>query len=390
MTSLRNLLLLALPLVWISCKGSDNGPDPDPNPGPGPGPGTGPTTLSYIYAEGTYGYEVYRIPAIVRTKKGTLLAFAEARRKKSNGDSGDIDMVVKRSENNGQTWSYMTTIWDDDANTCGNPVPIVDEETGQIHLLMTWNNGADTWGTLTGGTGKDTRRPYYTSSSDDGKTWSAPVEITSSVKKAHWDWYATGPVHGIQLKNGAKKGRLIAPCYYTYRLDGARKDYSQLIYSDDHGQTWMKGDTTSLGQVGECTVEELKDGKIMVNFRTAAGSARRYAISSDGGETLDAVKTDYTLTDPQCQGSLLSVTPAGQHMLFFANAASTERVNMTVKMSTDEGKNWLKQYRAWSGPSAYSDMAQVSDTSIALVFEGGQGRPYEGIAFEIIPFNKFR
>src|SRR5690606_9994976 len=151
------------------------------------------------YAEGTYGYEVYRIPAIVRTKKGTLLAFAEARKKKSNGDSGDIDMVVKRSENNGQTWSYMTTIWDDGANTCGNPVPIVDEETGQIHLLMSWNSGADTWGTPTGGTGKDTRRPYYTSSSGGGKTWSTPVEITSSVKKAHWAWYATGPVHGIQL-----------------------------------------------------------------------------------------------------------------------------------------------------------------------------------------------
>ncbi|GAA0542822.1 sialidase family protein [Chitinophaga japonensis] len=389
MTSLKNLLMLVLPVLWLSCKGSDNPPAPNPAPEPGPGPGTGVTTLSYIYAEGTYGYEVYRIPALVRTKKGTLLAFAEARKKKSNGDAGDIDLVVKRSENNGQTWSYMTVVWDDGANTCGNPVPIVDEETGQIHLLMSWNHGEDTWGTLTNGTGKDTRRAYYTSSSDDGKTWAVPREITSSVKKAHWDWYATGPVHGIQLKNGPKKGRLIAPCYYTFRLNGARKDYSQVIYSDDHGRTWIKGDTTSADQVGECTVEELKEGRIMLNLRTSAGTARRFAVSHDGGETLDAVKTDYTLVDPHCQGSLLSIM-AGQHTLFFANAASMERKDMTVKMSADEGKNWLKQYRVWSGPSAYSDMTQLSDTTIALLFEGGQGRPYEGIAFEVIPLSKFR
>ena len=152
--------------------------------------------FNYIYNQGTDGFELYRIPAIVKSKSNTLLAFAEARKARSNGDSGDIDLVVKRSSDNGKTWSKQITIWNDGQNTCGNPVPIVDDR-GRIHLLMTWNFQTDKWGAITNGTGEDSRRPYYTYSDDDGITWAQPVEITSSVKKEKWDWYATGPCHGI-------------------------------------------------------------------------------------------------------------------------------------------------------------------------------------------------
>ena len=106
-------------------------------------------------------------------------------------------------------------IWDDGQNTCGNPVPIVDDK-GRIHLLMTWNYQTDKWGTITNGTGENTRRPYYTYSDDDGVTWASPVEITSAVKKEKWDWYATGPCHGIQIQKGTNRGRLNCSKLFYY------------------------------------------------------------------------------------------------------------------------------------------------------------------------------
>src|SRR5690606_22809056 len=161
------------PAKPITKPGDNGGDDDDDSPA---------NSFNYIYKENTGGFQVYRIPAIVTANSGRLLAFAEARKLRSGGDSGDIDMVVKLSDDNGKTWGSMITIWDEGLNTCGNPVPIVDEVTGKIHLLLTWNNGADDWGTLTNGTGEDTRRVYYTSSDDEGATWSTPKEITESVK----------------------------------------------------------------------------------------------------------------------------------------------------------------------------------------------------------------
>lgn len=347
-------------------------------------------SFNYIYKENTGGFQVYRIPAIVTANSGRLLAFAEARKLRSGGDSGDIDMVVKFSDDNGKTWSEMITIWDEGANTCGNPVPIVDRKTGKIHLLLTWNNGADDWGALTSGTGKDTRRVYYTASEDEGKSWATPKEITTSVKAATWDWYGTGPVHGIQMVNGPHQGRLVVPSYYTERVDGKRQDRSHAIYSDDHGLTWKAGAAANGGAVGECTVAELADGRLMMNFRISTGNVRKYCISTDGGESWGEMKTDYTLVDAICQGSLLSGTLAGKHHMFFANAASVERKNMTVKLSNDNGSTWMKKVPVYSGPSAYSDMTFTEDGKVSLVYEGGINRPYEGIAFKLLELNDFK
>ena len=138
-------------------------------------------TLTYVYKTGTEGYSCFRIPALIKSAKGTLLAFAEGR-KNSCADNGDINMVVKRSKDNGVTWDTTITIWNDGKNTCGNPVPVIDEQSGNIILLMSWNYGPDDIGAINAGTSKDTRRAFVTSSSDDGITWSTPKEITDSVK----------------------------------------------------------------------------------------------------------------------------------------------------------------------------------------------------------------
>ena len=333
--------------------------------------------FNYIYNQGTDGFELYRIPAIVKSKSNTLLAFAEARKARSNGDSGDIDLVVKRSSDNGKTWSKQITIWNDGQNTCGNPVPIVDDR-GRIHLLMTWNFQTDKWGAITNGTGEDSRRPYYTYSDDDGITWAQPVEITSSVKKEKWDWYATGPCHGIQIQKGIHKGRLVAPNYFTTRESGKVTSYSHIIYSDDYGKTWKPGEPTPVGGVGECSVAEIGEGTLMLNMRADEGFYRKSCTSIDGGLTWSSPQISIDQIDCKCQGSILSIGGA----VFLSNAASaTERINMTIKKSTDNGKNWKGQYTVYEGNS---DIVELSDSQIAIIYEGGEKRYTDGLAFKVV------
>lgn len=375
------VLMLSFSLCCSSCQKSDGGNQTGTKPPETISPD--PTGFDYIYEQGENGYEAYRIPAIIKTGNGTLLAFAEARRSRAAGDSGDIDLVVKRSLDNGTTWSESITVWTDGQNTCGNPVPIAGKD-GVIHLLMTWNDGEDKWGTITQGTGKDTRRPYYCYSEDDGLTWSEPVELTSTLKQDEWKWYGTGPCHGIMIQNGKYKDRLISPNYFTVMENGKVVSYSHTAYSDDGGKTWLPGQAVPEGGVGECCVAELPDGTLMLNMRASDGFYRKYSISSDGGLTWSAPEVDSRLIDCDCQGSILSDGAS----LFFSNAASaTERMNMTVKKSSDWGTSWEGQYMVWSGKSGYSDLVNLSEDSIAVFYEGGENRYTDGLDFKIIKKN---
>lgn len=377
------ILFLLISFVLYACGDKSDEvvrPDPDPDPTP-----ELPSEFNYVYKQGTAGYEVYRIPAIVKTKGNVLLAFAEARKLRSNGDSGDIDLVVKRSSDNGKTWSDQIMIWDDGGNTCGNPVPIVDDK-GRVHLLMTWNHGDDKWGTLVNGTGKDTRRAYYTYSDDEGLTWTDPVEITSSIKKPSWDWYGTGPTHGIRIKNGAYKNRLVAPNYFTIRENGKVVDYSHVAYSDDYGKTWQAGEPTPVGSVGECAVAELNDGTLMLNMRTGDGFYRKYSLSNDGGITWSEPKVDVQQLDANCQGSILTIG----NTLFLSNAAAATRTNMTIKKSTDNGITWSGKYVVYIENSGYSDLVEISDTQIGIFYEGGKNRYTDGLDFKIVDISSIK
>ena len=163
---------------------------------------------------------MYRIPTLIKTHNNTLLAFCEGRR--SLADHGDIDIVMKSSTDNGKTWSALKLIWSDAKNTCGNACPVIDEVSGDLILITTWNN----------------LKVFTTRSADNGNTWSQPVDITGMVKPSEWHWYATGPVHAIQLEY-AFKGRIVVPCNHT--LTGTPTHYSNIIFSDDHGLTWQNG-----------------------------------------------------------------------------------------------------------------------------------------------------
>lgn len=342
-----------------------------------------------LFAAGKGGYHTYRIPSIIVTKAGTLLAFCEGR-KAGRGDAGNIDLLLKRSTDGGRSWSDQQVVWDDGGNTCGNPCPVVDRSTGTVWLLLTWNLGSDHESAIVAGKSKDTRRVFVTKSIDDGRTWDKPADITTKTKKPNWTWYATGPGVGIQLTRGKHAGRLVIPC--DHKTAGSTVSYhSHAIYSDDGGRTWGLGGSTGDG-VNESQVIERADGTLLLNMRrarTVPAPNRFLAVSADGGASWSPVAADETLIGPRCQGCLVRYDwPQGDRpgRLLFSNPASkTGRVNMTVRMSTDDGRTWPVSRSLHAGPSAYSCLAPLPDGDVACLYEGGSKGPYESIVFARFP-----
>jgi sialidase-1 len=333
-----------------------------------------------VFVSGKDGYHTFRIPAAVVSPKGTLLAFCEGR-KHSRSDTGDIDVVLRRSFDGGKTWRPLQVVADAGPHTIGNPCPVVDRTTGTIWLPLTKNLGNESEKVIRDGTSKGGRTVWLTKSTDDGATWSKPVEITRSVRRDDWTWYATGPGCGIQLKSG----RLLIPC--DHNLRGTRARHSHVIYSDDGGRTWKIGGV--LGErTNECQVVERADGSLLLNMRSYHGKNRRaVATSKDGGLTWSKVALDDALVEPVCQASLLRYTLArdggkgGKDRLLFCNPASTKRERLTVRLSYDEGKTWPVAKVLHAGPSAYSALVVLPGGAIGCMYERGRKSPYERITF---------
>lgn len=344
--------------------------------------------LTDVFVAGQDGYHTYRIPAVVVTTNGTALAFCEGRKINRN-DSGDIDLLVKRSTDGGKTWSPQQVIWSDAENTCGNPAPVVDQTTGVIWLLLTWNVGFDKEDQINYLKARDTRRVFISYSADDGLTWAKPVEITKAVKKPEWGWYATGPCNGIQLTRGAQRGRLVIPCNHSTLTTSTQVvTRSHVIFSDDHGQSWQIGGVEE-EMTNESTIVEINDGSLLHNMRSYHKKNRRaVARSRDAGLTWSAVKLDDTLIEPVCQGSILRCTwpdRGERSRILFSNPASTKREKLTVRLSYDEGATWPVRREIQSGPAAYSCLTILPDKSIGCLFERGEKSPYERITLARIP-----
>tara|TARA_B100001123_G_scaffold404474_1_gene493853 strand:+ start:8847 stop:10019 length:1173 start_codon:yes stop_codon:yes gene_type:complete len=331
---------------------------------------------SMLFKSGKEGYSNYRIPSLITTKDGSMLAFCEAR-KDHRGDSGNIDLIVKRSTDNGVTWSDPIIVWDAGHGTAGNPCPVVDQRTGRIINIICWNLADDHGNDLHAGTGKDTRRVFQTHSDDDGLTWHEPKEITTIVKYPTWWWYATGPGVGIQLQNGPHKGRLIIPANHS-----ADRYYgSHTLYSDDGGETW-KVSSLIKPTCNESQIVELSDGRLMMNMRSQdfadtsrpRNGYRSISFSKDGGETWTDPIYDDELGDPRCQASLIRFD---EKRLLFSNPNPPikpdigERVRMTVRVSYDDGNNWPVHQLINEGPSAYSCLTRMANGNIGLLYEKG-------------------
>ncbi|MFD9006920.1 exo-alpha-sialidase [Streptomyces sp. NPDC059582] len=328
------------------------------------------------------GYACFRIPAIVTTTDGTLLAFAEGR-VLNCGDAADIDIVVKRSTDGGRTWGPLQVVNEGGGDTHGNPAPVVDRETGRILLAETYNTGR------TDGAGCSVpcdRTPHLQYSDDDGLTWSQPRDLSSEILPADWNsWYATGPVHGIQLTRGRHAGRLVLGVN-TETWNGSRvsANHAALIVSDDGGDHWRPGavdswpiadDGTFRQKPSEMTLTERTDGSVLVSGREQDGTDlghRTQAVSRDGGDSFAAPFRDLPdLYAPQVQCSTLRL---GDRILLACPGDPDRRRSMMIRSSYDGGRTWDSLDRGttvtsdWSG---YSDLARVDRDTVGLLYEGG-------------------
>ena len=344
---------------------------------------------SVLWEQGAGNYNNYRIPSLIVTKKGTLLAFCEGR---EAGDSGDIDILLKRSADNGITWDKEQIVWDDAQNTCGNPCPVLDEKTGRIWLLLTWNNGEDNETAIIHKTSSSPRLPYICYSDDDGLTWSEPQNVAETCRDTLWGWYATGPGIGIQIKKGSFKGRIVIPANHSYNdpkgsiRNGPFGYGAHVLYSDDHGGTWKMSQPIQPG-CNESQVTELSDGTLVMNMRSYNNqNCRAVSFSKDGGETWSEIGHDYQLVESVCQASILyygQVNEKQMH-LFLNPAVPSGRNHLTLKTSFDNCQSWSNGKLVYAGPSAYSCLTRFPDGRIGMFFEAGKKSAYEKLIFVAI------
>jgi sialidase-1 len=330
-----------------------------------------------VFRSETEGYHTFRIPAIVRAANGDLLAFAEGR-KHSRSDTGDIDLLLRRSSDGGKTWGPIQLLWDDGGNTCGNPCPVIDETTGRVFLLASHNFGHDKEDEISYGKSRAGRSVWVLSSTDHGATWSKPVEITASTKKPDWSWYATGPGIGIQIKRGPHAGRLEA---------GKSFRGAHAIFSDDHGATWQLGEAIK-PHMNECQVVELFEpaGTLLMDMRSYRGKAQRaQSRSHDGGKTWTEAVDVPALVEPVCQASIVRWENAGTAdagWLLFSNPADPKRRrNLVVRASLDNGASWSHALTLQRGFAAYSCLVVLDANTAACLYEFADKRPSEQIIF---------
>ena len=309
-----------------------------------------------FFLAGKGGYRRYRIPALVVSSRGTVLAFCEARRH-TGEDHDEIDILVRRSQDSGRTWDAGRMVVSDGDRTCGNPCPVVDHRTGGIILPFC----------------KDSQQVFVTRSEDDGINWSQPEEITDSVKDPAWSFLGTGPGHGIQLRSG----RLLVPCWsdsspgpVTWRNPSpsiGKIQSSFAIYSDDGGRTWQRGREMTEDASDECAAVELLDGSVYMNMRSRQDKrCRAFAHSNDAGRTWTAVAYDPPLPEPSCQGSLVRLD---ENRVLLSHPSNTrERTHLIIQLSSDDCRTWPVARVLDEGSTAYSDLA-VADGHILCLYE---------------------
>jgi len=343
------------------------------------------------------GYKMYRIPGIVVTRKGTVLAYAEARRK-TGGDWDTIDLVMRRSTDGGSTFSPPRLVSHVAGTVDRNPVA-VERKQGEP-TDVTYNNPvaiADRNGSVHFLFCLEYMRVFYTRSGDDGETFTQPVEITAAFDRFRpeypWRVVATGPGHGIQLSNG----RLLVPVWLSLGTggNGHHPSVSATVYSDDHGASWHRGEiavpsTPQFPDPNETTAAQLADGSVLLNVRTEARENRRTVVTSkDGATRWSPPRLQQDLPDPICFAGMVRLSTrktVGRNRLLFSNpenltradgreSVSKDRRNLTIHLSYDEGETWPVKRTLEPEMAGYSDLAVLPDATVLCLYETGSAQP---------------
>jgi len=367
-----------------------------------------------VRAAGQDGCDTYRIPGLVTTSAGTLIAVYDNRYNNSKDLQEDIDIGMSRSTDGGRTWEPMKVIMDmgeygglpQNLNGAGDPSILYDQITNTLWVAALWMSGSAPdkmlwWASQPGMTPQETGQFMLVKSTDDGLTWSDPVNITEQIKDPAWQLLLQGPGRGITMSDGT----LVFPAQFktdigVKAIDGGQYTcHSTIIYSKDGGDTWHIG-TGAKSNTTEAQVGELSDGSLMLNMRDdrnrsdkSDSNGRAVAVTSDMGRTWTVhPSSNSALPEPNCMASLiasdLSVDGLKKKVLFFSNPNDkASRVNMTVKASTDEGLTWPEQQQVkLFGPAGYgySCLTMVDEEHVGILYEG-----VKELYFQKIPVSDF-
>jgi sialidase-1 len=364
-----------------------------------------------VFKGGKEGHAIYRIPAIISLPNGELLAFAEGR-VHGTDDFGDINLVMKRSFDEGNSWSDLQMLVDYDSLQAGNPAPVVDLHDpaypqGVVYLFFNTGNNHEYEVRMNLGV----REVWMMKSFDLGKTWESPENITLQTHRPNnpqfnrdyifdedWRHYANTPGHAFQFQEGKFKGRIFVAANHS--VGPPKENFEEYqahgFYTDDHGKSFQLSESIIFPGSNESIASELSDSRMIMSIRNQRGDIRSriLAFSSDGGNTWDEAYFEKSLPDPVCQGSILSLGKRnGKMILAHSNAADQDhRNNLTIKISYDEGKTWEKSILVdrtkdvnklpWT---AYSDLVKIKPNNLGILYERAN---YSEIVFKKLEWEK--
>lgn len=340
-------------------------------------------------------YHSFRIPSLIRTERDTLIAFVEGRAD-SNRDYGNINLLYKRSTDDGDTWGPIREVVGRGQGVWGNPTAVVDGSNGKIWLFMNHqpegHHPVDSW---------DDRQTWVSTSTDDGVTFSEPVNMSDTLKPrtlpdgSPWTWDAVGPGVGIQTWY-ADRGRLVVPAQHRH------------IYSDDHGATWRTAmlrttDGAAMTGTGESTVLELEDGRLYRNDRATTGvweqDKRRFVARGTPEDGFTPFDPADCLLDPKNEASTMRYNRDEPARIAFVNSASTvTRHKMRIRLSEDEGRTWSYSRPFSDAPlpgengryseGGYSSIAKTADYHVGALVEVNENRDHNSGSHRSIAFRK--
>lgn len=330
-----------------------------------------------VRSAGDDGVAAYRIPGLITTGGGVLVATYDIRKENSRDLQGDIDIGISRSTDGGLTWGPMIVAMDmgeygglpQNLNGIGDPCILYDDVTGDILLFAAWTHGgtagkAAWWTAGSGFEPADTPQLMMSRSKDGGITWSAPVNLTRQIKQEPWNFTFQGPGRGITMADGT----LVVP-FQHQEPEPDRTPAAGVMYSTDRGETWHVHEYAKINTT-ESQVVEVAPGVLMLNMRDNRGTGRAVYVTSDMGRSWQPHESDATLVEPVCMASIIK---HGDVLLFSNPADADDRRNITIKMSLDGGKTWPRSILLDEGEGwGYSCLSMIDNDTVGILYESSQ------------------